>query len=257
MRARIRPPTLDPGGGHRTKGSSHAADPTDVGAPERADAGGRATARTPPRHHEGVVPAPSWCRGAAAGTSTDDDSWARSPRRAPTRHAVALTVNLLTEDNLRTTRSAERRRPRRRVGRVAATMDRRGGAPLDRDPRLPHGHPGGGPGRARTRLACNRSSAGSSPSSTTAGAASCTRRSRSSRRGSRTATPASCSRRPGRADDHAARRRRREPAPSLLPRPRRRGDRDRSVGDGDRDGPGRAGSRCRAPGSRTSPGSPA
>src|SRR4051812_38378618 len=48
----------DPGVRLRTKRYSHAAHPTDVRALERARADGRAVARTPPRLHQGVVPAP-------------------------------------------------------------------------------------------------------------------------------------------------------------------------------------------------------
>ena len=40
-------------------------------------------------------------------------------------------------------------RPRRRLGHLGAPLDRRGGPPRRRHPRLPHGHPRRRPGRAR------------------------------------------------------------------------------------------------------------
>ena len=63
----------------------------------------------------------------------------------------SLIVNLLTEDNLpyyfRTIeRDVRRRRP---VGHVGPALDGRGGPPLDGHLRLPDGHPGRRPGRAR------------------------------------------------------------------------------------------------------------
>ena len=57
-------------------------------------------------------------------------------------------MNLLTEDNLPYYfRMIERMfGPDERVGRVGPALDRRGGPPLDRDPRLPDRHPGDRPG---------------------------------------------------------------------------------------------------------------
>ena len=63
----------------------------------------------------------------------------------------ALFVNLLTEDNLPYYfRDIDGLFGRdERVGRVGAPLDRRGRSPLDRDPRLPDGHPCHRSGRAR------------------------------------------------------------------------------------------------------------
>ncbi len=52
---------------------------------------------------------------------------------------------------------AERLRPGRGVGRVDPTLDRRGGSPRHRDPRLPHGHRAPSTRSRSSGAACSRS----------------------------------------------------------------------------------------------------
>ena len=151
-------------------------------------------ARTAPRDDAGMVPArdgavePGPRLRARRGMGRLADSG------VPAAARIALVVNLLTEDNL-PYYSGDPGRPRHRrsVGRVDAPLDGRGGAPRDRDPRLPRGDPRGRSGRARARAHATGLDRRGSRSSTRSPTRSSTRRSRSSRPASRTATPASCS----------------------------------------------------------------
>ena len=215
--------------------------------------------RPPPRQRQGVVPArvrpveprprlrcrravgPGRGAGLRAGPGRADGEPA--DRGQP---AVLLRV-------------AERRSavPGQRLGAVDAALDRRGGPPRDRDPRLPHRDPLGRPGRARAG-AHAAGEDGGDPEVRHGDRRARVHDAPGARDTDRAPQHRRAARGPRRAGGHAPSRGRREPPPPLLPGPRERDDRPRPVGDGGGDGARRARrSRCRAPGSPTSPGTPA
>ena len=124
-------------------------------------------------------------------------------------------------------------RPRLGVGRVEPPVDGRRGPPLDRHPRLPHGHPGPRPGGARAgphgpgvvRPGARARDPAGGPRLRGAARARHPHLAPQHRQGHR---------RPGRLRGHEAGGVRREPPPPLLPRPVHRRPRGRPVGHGRR-----------------------
>ena len=139
MRFRDKPPS------DAIWGSTHAR-PSDG---NRARARRRAAARAP-RLHRGEWFPHEYVPWGRARDFVSREEWWDPADTAESAARSALFVNLLTEDNLPYYfRTLSGLRARRRLGRVDPALDRRGGPPRDRDPRLPHGHAGDRSGRAR------------------------------------------------------------------------------------------------------------
>ena len=213
----------------------------------RARADGRAAARPPPRHDQGVVPARVRAVRPRAATPTPASSGRRATPTSPgprstTPCAARWSSTCSPRTTCRTTsaRSSGCSARDGAVGHLGPALDGRGGPPLDGDLRLPDGHPRRRPRAPRAVAHGRRSRAVWCPTRRRPPTASCTSRCRSWPPASPTATPGRMigDRRRLRRDD--ARRRRREPPLPLLPRPRRRGHRARPEHDGQGDrAPGR------------------
>ena len=165
----------------------------------RARADGGAADAPPPGDDQGVVPPRATSRTDGAATST-------APRRGARTTPTSAGRDRRRRAQLADRQPADRGQPavllphdrararrRRAVGCLVEAVDRRGGAPLDGDLRLPDGDPGRRPGRARAGP--------DAPGVDRAGARAATRRStcsstspcRSWPPASPTATPGGCS----------------------------------------------------------------
>ena len=190
------------------------------GPPRRARAHRRPTPRPAPHLLQGVVPARARAVEPGPGLRARLRVVGRRRRTCPpgAQRALRQPAHRGQPPLLLPHHRADVRRGLR-VGRLGPPLDRRGGSPLDRDPRLPHRHPRSIPVQLE-RARMEQVECGEVPEPETAARRHRLRHPPGAGHPHRPPQHRQAARRQGRLRGHEAGGQRREPPPPLLPRPR-------------------------------------